>query len=366
MRDRPRLKPRLQPTYNGGTVSIYIPEEASDLVIDDPQGKVASLVQLLDGSWEERDIYSELSRSWPDVTRDEVRTAIKTLDTAMLLENADAKVELNQSQIERYRSNLAFFARYETLSVSRFALQRRVCSAKVVLLGVGGTGSLVLMNLAGLGVGRIEVVDDDVVQTANLVRQFLYRESDVGRSKVEAAAAFARGINSETEVTTHAVRVTDGREIEHLIGDADLVVMAVDRRLPVLVGVNRVCVAARVPFICGGFSEWGGLYFSVWPGHTGCVVCGGAPTEVLPEALATSERVLVNPGIGPASSLIGSLVSMEALRYISRFAEPVSAGKVWAVEFASGEHSLRAEWQQEPDCPVCAAVAVRPALSTAR
>src|SRR5205814_4577833 len=82
--------------------------------------------------------------------------------------------------------------------------QEQICDLSVCVIGVGGVGNFVVQNLAMAGVRHFVLVDPDRVELSNLSRQILFRESDVGRSKVNAAADWIRGFDSEAVVDTRS------------------------------------------------------------------------------------------------------------------------------------------------------------------
>jgi molybdopterin/thiamine biosynthesis adenylyltransferase len=200
----------------------------------------------------------------------------------------------------------------------------------------------------------VTVLDYDRVELKNLSRQFLYSEAEVGRPKLARAVARARAFNSELAFIPIERRVTGPDDIAPLLPGADLVLSAIDRPDEVQDWVNAACVAAGVPFITGGMQVARGLYYSVDPGRSGCRACWrtiAAQERGDTPALARPDRI--NRGIGPVASLMGALVAMEALRYLSRFAPPISAGKLWLVDFASGQTDVGFEWSRLPECSVC-------------
>lgn len=343
---RPRLKRFARVAAEDAIV--VSPDAGVSITLGDPDGQVEALLDLLDGARTLGEIARLLARRWPQLTPHDVRAGIEALDEAGLLEDAAAATSLSARQAERYFSNLAFFGTYATLGRSRFSFQERLREAHVVLLGVGGLGSTLLFNLCGLGVGRVTVLDHDRVEGRNLGRQFLYTEADVGARKVQVALARAAALNSEVELAGVERRITGPGDVAPLLPDATLVLGAVDQPADVRFWINEACAAAGVPFVTGGFQAGRGLYFSFDPGRSGCLAC--APRE----ETAPTPPEPVNRGIGPVATLMGSLVALEALRFLTRFAEPVAAGRLWLVDFATGEHAVGFEWSRDPACAVCA------------
>lgn len=351
MSAKPRLKYRFAPVQVDGEVRLALPEERSLLSLEDETGQIRALLSLLDGEFDLPALLKELQRTFPLTGEAALLQAIADLDAAHLLEDAAASTTLTAAERQRYASNLYFFARHATLAVSRFTFQERLRDSHVVLLGAGGLGSVVLMNLAGMGVGHIELVDFDIVEVRNFVRQFIYRDADVGRAKVLAAVEAVRAINSHVTVVPHQKRIAVSSDVLQLLDNADLLIAAIDASNESLASINTACAQTGVPFIYGGWSSWGGIYFSVEPLEGGCLACGGFEPEHL--APIRQEGDWHNPGVGPAATLLGGLVTLEALRFLTRFTEPVSIGRVWQAEFATSEVTVCSEWTRDPHCVVC-------------
>ena len=107
-------------------------------------------------------------------------------------------MSLSDAELERY-------ARHIVLPQVGGAGQKKLKAAKVTVIGAGGIGSAVIPALAGAGVGQLTIIDDDVVELANLHRQPLFKESDAGKPKAELAAAFVRALNQHVVVTPRRV-----------------------------------------------------------------------------------------------------------------------------------------------------------------
>ncbi|HEY1366148.1 MAG TPA: ThiF family adenylyltransferase, partial [Gaiellaceae bacterium] len=256
----------------------------------------------------------------------------------------------------------AFFDAFTTLGRGREEIQRELLDAHVVVLGAGGLGSSVLQNLTGFGVSRLTVLDFDRVELKNFARQFTYTEAVLGRPKVEEVAAWLRAFDSRIDVTSVNARVEGPDDVRALLPGADLLVSAIDDPDEVDLWVNEACVGAGVPFIRGGLAYMQGLYWSVDPGRSACRQCLEAHRATLEQgvdrALVTWDRVLqserVNRGIGPVAQLVGSLVAMEALRYLTGIVEPVSAGTYRLVDFSGDCSSSTDAWPRDRHCAVCA------------
>ncbi len=175
------------------------------------------------------------------------------------------------------------------------------------------------------------------------------------------AAEATRDVPTSTIQVESPLGPAPGRRVQEdvapLLPGADLVLSAIDQPPEVQEWVNDACVAAGVPFVTGGMQVGLGMYYTVLPGRSSCLafwrsaeVPTGAPTA--PGApVGRPERV--NRGLGPVASLMGALIALEAVRYLTGFAPPVSAGKLWLVDFATGRSDVGYAWPRLPGCPVC-------------
>lgn len=349
----------------------------------DPDGRILALLRLLqDGSRTPAEVTRALQQTWPATSHADVTAALARLDRLGWLEGAAGRSSLTARERERYASNLAFFGAFSTLETPREEYQERLRDAHVLVLGAGGLGSAALMNLAGLGVGALTVVDQDLVELRNFARQFTYTEGDIGLPKADRVADWLRAFDPSLRVESLRRRVESTGDVEDLLlwasavqGPVDLVVSAIDEPDEVDLWVNRACVGLGVPFIRGGLAYTQGLYWSVDPGRSPCREC----LELHRASLATGidaetvtwPRVLrmerPNRAIGPVAQVLGGQVAMEALRYLTGLVAPVSAGRYQLTDFATDCGTSSDPWPQADDCPVCATAPSRstaPARST--
>jgi molybdopterin/thiamine biosynthesis adenylyltransferase len=246
------------------------------------------------------------------------------------------------------------------------------------VLGTGGLNSNVLPHLAGLGVGRLTLLDCDVVEPRNFARQYLYRHDDVGARKVERAADWVRRFDPSIEVTTIDRRIDSPELIGELLDlhRPDVVASGADSPDGVDAWLNLACVRAGVPFVRGGMWVTQGVVWSVAPGRSACASCrstddrpagGGDHVASLADELAAvrlhSTRQRTNRGIGPVAGLLGALAAFEVLRYLTGYEPPLYAGRPLLIDFANGCATRQADWVREPGCTVCAhaSEAARPA-----
>jgi molybdopterin/thiamine biosynthesis adenylyltransferase len=220
--------------------------------------------------------------------------------------------------------------------------QQRLRKAKVLIVGLGGLGSISSYYLAAAGVGFLRIVDRDGVELGNLNRQLLHNTDDLGRPKVESAAEKLLLLNPACHVQTAIVNIVD-KNAKGLAKGCDLIIDATDnvRTRHVL---NRISLEKRIPFIYGGINGWNGMAATFIPGKTGCFACLFSP-----ERVKTSETEF--PALGPTAGVIASIQSMEALRFLLGL-PPQLAGRL--LEFRGAEMRFRSTLiEKDPECPWC-------------
>lgn len=158
-------------------------------------------------------------------------------------------MSLSDAELDRY-------ARHIVLPQVGGVGQNRLKAAKVVVVGAGGIGSAVIPALAGAGAGQITIIDDDVVELANLHRQPLFRERDAGHPKAELAAQFAQRLNRFVQARPVQARVGTDNAPQLLAGH-DLVIDGSDN-FATRLAVSDVCVALGVPLLSAAAVQFQG------------------------------------------------------------------------------------------------------------
>ncbi|MGH8298361.1 MAG: ThiF family adenylyltransferase [Steroidobacteraceae bacterium] len=189
--------------------------------------------------------------------------------------------------------------------------QEKLRGAAVLVVGCGGLGVPVMTYLAAAGIGRIGLVDGDRLEASNLHRQTLYSLADVGKPKVELAAARLRALNPEVEVRTYPLRLDAARAAE-IIGPYTLVIDCTDNFSAKFM-LNDVCVRLRKPVIFSSVHQYEGQLQVVRPERAGaCLRC------VWPEA--TRDGLVGNCAeagvLGPVPGTFGTLQALEALKLL--------------------------------------------------
>lgn len=191
--------------------------------------------------------------------------------------------------------------------------QKRLQSAHVGIVGLGGLGSPVSVYLAGAGIGKMTLIDHDCVSLTNLHRQVLYRESDIGRKKVEVAHATLRDLNREIELESYAEKLT-AASIENVLGDVDVLVDATDNfALSYLLSdfalsQAKTLVSASVMRTDG----YVGVYCHSTVNDTSCP----SLRAVFPNPPAVGQDCNSVGVIGTAAGLVGVLQAQEVIKVV--------------------------------------------------
>ncbi|HEX6309597.1 MAG TPA: molybdopterin-synthase adenylyltransferase MoeB [Longimicrobiales bacterium] len=243
------------------------------------------------------------------------------------------------------RDEVTRYARHITLGEVGWEGQEKLRGARVAVVGAGGLGSPIGLYLAAAGVGTIGIIDFDVVDLSNLQRQVLYATGDVGRKKVEVAAARLRALNPGVSVRTHDVRLTRDNALA-ILRDYDVVIDGTDN-FPTRYLVNDACVLLGRPYVYGSILRFEGQV-SVFTGRTGpcyrCLFREPPPPGLVPSC-AEGGVLGVLPGI------IGSLQALEAIKLILGRGDSLIGRLALfdALTFRWRELKLR----RNADCPVC-------------
>ena len=158
-------------------------------------------------------------------------------------------MSLSDEELERY-------ARHIVLREVGGVGQNKLKSANIAVIGAGGIGSAVIPALAGAGVGRLTIVDDDTVELANLHRQPLFSEDDAGNAKAELAAAFVRKLNSHVVAKPVQERI-DAEKAPQLLAGHDLVIDGSDN-FATRLAVSDACVKLGIRLVSAAAAQFQG------------------------------------------------------------------------------------------------------------
>lgn len=221
--------------------------------------------------------------------------------------------------------------------------QEKLLESSVVIVGCGALGSVIANNLVRGGVGKVTMVDRDLVELSNLQRQMLFQELDVGKAKAVASAEKLAHINSDIEIIP-MVEDVNYATIEGIITGADLVLDGTDN-METRFLINDACLKNSIPWIYGGAIGTYGMTMNIIPDSTPCLRC---IVPHLPDAgsMDTCDTYGV---INSIPSIIASIQSTEAMRIL--IGKPYSPDLlIWDI----WDHSYRSmQIDRNPDCPCC-------------
>ena len=203
--------------------------------------------------------------------------------------------------------------------------QEKLRSARVLLVGVGGLGSPVALYLAGAGIGRLGLVDDDVVSLSNLQRQILYTEEEVGQKKVLCAARRLQALNSEIRIDTYPTRLT-AENAADLISRYDVVVDGCDN-FATRYTVSDVCSRLHIPYIYAAIGEWEGQVAILCHGADGKTYRDLYPDETAMLSMPHPGRAVI--GVTPA--IVGSVEAGEVVKLLCECDTPL-VNRLWTID----------------------------------
>ena len=249
-----------------------------------------------------------------------------------------SNMTFSQNEIQRY-------SRHLIMPEVGMTGQKKLKSASILLIGAGGLGSPLGLYLAAAGIGRLGLVDFDVVDHSNLQRQVLHTTADVGRSKLQSAAEHLQAINPEVELDLYETHISSANAME-LMGPYDIVIDGTDN-FPTRYLVNDACVLLGKPNVYGSIFRFDGQASVFHPPHGPCYRClfpeppppgmvpscaEGGVLGILPGTIGIIQATeAVKLILGTGKSLIGRLMIYDALDMTFR------------------EMKIR----RNPECPLC-------------
>ncbi len=243
------------------------------------------------------------------------------------------------------KSEIARYSRHLIMPEVALEGQKKLKKASVLLVGMGGLGSPTAMYLAAAGVGRIGIVDFDVVDFTNLQRQIIYSTEDVGRPKLQAAEERLKGINPHLQIDTFEERLTSENALE-ILGKYDIIIDGTDN-FPTRYLVNDACVLLGKPNVYGSIFRFEGQASVFYAKDGPCYRC--LYPEPPPPGLVPSCAEGGVLGILPGN--IGLIQATEAVKLILRKGEPLIGRLLLFDALAMKYRELKL--RKDPNCPIC-------------
>lgn len=225
--------------------------------------------------------------------------------------------------------------------------QERIRAGRALVIGAGGLGSPVALYLGSAGIGRLTLVDDDVVDLTNLQRQVAHTQDRIGQAKVDSARAAVRAIAPGANVVA-VRRRADAAALAVLVADADVVLDCSDN-FATRQAVNAACVAAGVPLVSGAAIAFDGQ-LSTWDTRrpdAPCYACVFPPASAPPEVRCATMGVFA-----PLVGIIGTMQAAEALKVVAGVGISL-AGRLQMLD-ARGMDWTTIAVPRDPRCPICA------------
>lgn len=274
-------------------------------------------------------------------------TPVATGDTLSIVPSiaGGATVEAPVAPLTLSNDEIARYSRHLILPEVGMEGQLKLKAAKVLLVGTGGLGAPLALYLAAAGVGRIGLVDFDVVDASNLQRQVIHGTKDIGRKKLDSAADSMADINPHLRIDRHEVALTSENALG-IIRDYDMVVDGTDN-FPTRYLVNDACVLAGKPNVYGSIFRFEGQATVFATENGPCYRClyPEPPPPGLVPSCAEGGVLGILPGV------VGLVQATEAVKLILGIGEPLIGRLVLYDALAMRFRELKL--RKNPECPAC-------------
>lgn len=258
--------------------------------------------------------------------------------TEHITPEALAEIELSHEEVQRY-------SRHLIMPEVGMTGQKKLKAASVLLIGAGGLGSPLAMYLAAAGVGRIGLVDYDVVDTTNLQRQIIHGTKDVGRPKLESAKARILDINPHVQVDAYPVPLTSANALE-IFAPYDIIIDGTDN-FPTRYLTNDACVLLGKPNVYGSIFRFEGQLSVFYAAEGPCYRC--LFPEPPPPGLVPSCAEGGVLGILPGT--VGAMQATEAIKLILGIGDSM-IGRLLLYDALNMEFT-EVKLRKNPNCPIC-------------
>ena len=230
-------------------------------------------------------------------------TQLSDGDEVYILPAVAGGSDLSEKELDRY-------SRQVMLEEIGYQGQLKLKQSKVCVVGVGGLGNPIVTRLAAMGVGKLRIVDRDVIELSNLHRQTMFNEDDVGQVKVETAAKKLRKLNPEIVVEELPISINDYTALD-VVDGCDVVVDALDS-VDARYALNKACIEKKIPFVTGAAVGVTGQSFTILPKESACYHC------LFPSLDEDSMPTCSIEGVHPSIlSIVGGIEVSEAVKIIT-------------------------------------------------
>ena len=228
--------------------------------------------------------------------------------------------------------------------------QAKIRRGRVLIVGAGGLGAPMILYLAAAGVGRIGVIDDDVVDLSNLQRQVAHTTERIGVNKAESAAKTAKAINPEVAIEIHKLRLSE-ENVDAVMADYDIVADGTDNFATRYL-VNDAAVRLGKTLVSAALLRFDGQLTTVKPGGP-CYRCL-FPHPPPPGSVPSCSEAGI---LGAVAGVLGTMQATEILKELLEVGESLSGRLILFDGLAMSFREMRAK--QRADCPACATAPAR-------
>ena len=357
------LKPTIIPYQLDGQVVLRFNGQYAK--IPDPHGAVWDFINTLDGNTPVDELARAVARRHPCTTEAAIQQVAKDLIQHRLLEVPTAlqSTSLSTHDRSRFSRNIDFFGSMMAADENKFTYQEALRCARICVLGCGGLGTHVLFDLVALGIHDLTILDFDSIELSNLNRQILYKESDIGSTKVDTAKQRLLEFNSHLHIRTHATRIASSQQLADIVAGHDLVICVADKPANYMADwLNEGCVQQQVPFISGGLDVRRSVFYSVVPGVSGCGACWltsarskSATVNCISTMAKQYDITYQHPGpaLVPLVAVTAGMMVSECVKIITGCQPPQLTNKLKEFTFDDLGVGIAETWERRPDCAVC-------------
>ena len=264
-------------------------------------------------------------------------TPLNENDEVYILPAVAGGSELSEKELDQY-------SRQVMLEQIGYQGQLKLKNSTVCVVGVGGLGNPITTRLAAMGIGKLRIVDRDVIELSNLHRQTMFDEDDVGQVKVEVAARKLKKSNPQVEIEALPISINDYTALDVVEG-CDVVIDALDS-VNARYSLNKACVEKNIPCVLGAAVGVTGQVFTVIPNESACYYCMFPALDE--DSMPTCSLEGVHPSI---LSVVGGIEVHEAVDVLIG-KTPKSSQKFLSIDLENLEFSSVRTFKQD-ECSVC-------------
>ena len=258
-------------------------------------------------------------------------------DSVYILPAVAGGAKLTNEDLQRY-------SRQIMLEEIGFTGMEKLRDSKICVIGIGGIGNPIVTQLTAMGIGKLKIVDRDVIEISNLHRQHLYTENDIGKVKVEVAVERLKGINPTVEIEAVPVSVSK-YTAESIIKGFDVVIDALDS-VDARYALNDACIKFGIPFIYAGALGMLGSVCTILPNKSACLRC------IFPALAEDDMPTCSTEGVHPSILYLVSGVQVSETIKIITGQQPTLVNKLLYIDLNELSFDKIHVFRQE-ECPSC-------------